>query len=629
MDVTNFPEEISKKYDIIQEIGRGAFSVVYKIKSKIDNKIYCLKRINMKKTPDKENEINILSKLDHQNLVKYYYSYLDNEGVYIVMEFCEYGDLFSLLQSVKKKKVYVNEEIIWDVAMQTLLALEYLHAHKIIHRDIKLLNLFMSKDKSIKIGDMGMSKFVKEDEMNISRVGTPLYLAPELIKKEKYDYKIDIWSFGCSLYHLAKTSPPFNEENLIKLGECIINDQPTHLPSCYSHKLYEFILKLMTKNKNKRPSASEALKLIPNIEKRKLNLKINNNLNHEMSNDNLNNNKTISNDGTAGMNSINDDTSSNNNNKKNDSLKNNDSDDNKIDKKFNEKCLISGQTFYKYFKQNPEKKKIINNNISSNKAINYKNKKNDFILLSKTMSEIKENLSTNKNKLNIKLVNNNNLNNQMKIIEEEEKKEDLLNNNNNNNLIKEETILNDNNRLSKKNKINIENDRYKLTKNENKVNFLLNNNNNLNNNISNNFILNGRKNYFSERKEKLMDKKEEYIIKDGMRTFVTKDNYNLIYGNKIFNLNKKKEFYELKNDINESKVISSNKNKNNDVIFPIIMTHEKRVNKSYNNKVVFDNNNNILKSSSKIKYYPDVLNKFRKTVNNHAFMNKLTIHDLK
>ena len=303
------------------------------------------------------------------------------------MEFCDYGDLFSLLQSVKKKKVYVNEEIIWNVAIQTLLGLEYLHSKKIIHRDIKLLNLFMTKDKKIKIGDMGMSKHVEEGEMNISRVGTPLYIAPELVKKEKYDYKIDIWSFGCSLYHLAKTSPPFNDENLIKLGNSIINEQPASLPSCYSSKLYDFILLLMTKNKNKRPSASEALKLIPE--------KIINHLNNKhieknncIEKENIYENKRIIENESLSDNKINDENDTNNTNNTNNGINiysleqekdfNNKKNNNRLNLT---KGLVSGQTFYHFFKNNSEKRKSnlyikneSNNNI--NKIIEPKNKYN-------------------------------------------------------------------------------------------------------------------------------------------------------------------------------------------------------------------------------------------------------------
>ena len=626
MDViqSNFPVEILSKYEIIQEIGRGAFSVVYKVKSKSDNKIYCLKKINMKKTPDKENEINILSKLDHPNLVKYYYSYLDNEGVYIVMEFCEYGDLYSLLQSVKKKKVYVNEEIIWDVAFQTLLGLEYLHSKQVIHRDIKLLNLFMSKDKKIKIGDMGMSKLVKDDEMNISRVGTPLYLAPELIKKEKYDYKIDIWSFGCSIYHLAKTSPPYNDENLIKLGEAILNDKPSHLPSCYSQKLYDFILKLMTKNKNKRPSASEALKLIPEKEKRKLNTSFNNNDN---SNNNNESNNKNSEQAISNMNSSND----MNNNIDNES-------DSKIDKKFNEKCLISGQTFYKMFKNNNDKKKMTNKLLENNLQNTIKNKKNDFLLLSKALSDTKEDnmshgnssnqVNINKNNNNIIKVtdNTNNIqeNNQMKIIEEE-KKEDL-------------TTLNKEEIINNKPKKNAE----KIQRNENERYINEQNNNNYNlNQLLEKSRLNFGKKYFSERKEKLVTEKgNDYPIRGAMKTFMLKGKNNYIFGNNIvFNSmvnNKKRDLnyynHDLKNDINDIKVINSinfNKNNKENLVFPLIGGHDKRNLKNYNNKLLNENNNN-LKSPRKNKYYPELNgNKFRKTINNYQFRNKLTIHDLK
>ena len=104
MQTLKFPSEITSEFEILQEMGRGAFSTVYKIKSKKNDQIYCLKKLNIKKTHNKENEINILSKLNHPNLVKYISSYLDDEGVYIIMEFCSYGDLYSLLHLVKKKK---------------------------------------------------------------------------------------------------------------------------------------------------------------------------------------------------------------------------------------------------------------------------------------------------------------------------------------------------------------------------------------------------------------------------------------------------------------------------------------------------------------------------------------------
>lgn len=258
------PPLLSSSYQIISELGRGTFSTVYKIKYITTNQYFCLKIITLRKTQDKHNEINLLQNLSHPNLVQFISSFCDENNIYIIMEFCQYGDLYSLLHSVRKKKVYINENIIWDIAYQSLLALDYLHKKHIIHRDIKLLNIFMGKDKVIKIGDFGMSKLLKNKEMKMSRVGTPLYLAPELVKKEKYDYKADIWSLGCSLYHLAKTIPPFNDDNLIRLGYAIVNNEPERIPECYSEELELFIKKLMMKNSKDRPSAEKCINLIPN-----------------------------------------------------------------------------------------------------------------------------------------------------------------------------------------------------------------------------------------------------------------------------------------------------------------------------------------------------------------------------
>ena len=380
----NFPEEILSKYDIIQEMGRGAFSTVYKIKSKKDNTIYCLKKIN------------ILSKLNHPNLVKYITSYEDEEGIYIIMEFCIYGDLYSLLHMVKKKKVYVNEVIIWEIAYQCLLGLEYLHSQQIIHRDIKLLNIFMSSNKIVKIGDMGMSKILTKKEMKLSRVGTPLFLAPELIMKEKYDFKADIWSLGCSIYHLAKTVPPFNDENLIKLGQAIVNDNPPELPGCYSEDLKFFVNKLMTKNKKFRPSATEALKLIPQKIKDKFG-NVGNNLNLkklEEKNRKISNNKKNNED-------LDDKDSKSNINSNNQNILNIQKDPTKESN--NE--LISGQTFYKFFRKNTEKSqsKLTSSILSlkkGNKSSSIFDSKNmnSLLIMSKTMGGTRDGFFHHKNK---------------------------------------------------------------------------------------------------------------------------------------------------------------------------------------------------------------------------------------
>ena len=607
----NFPEEILSKYEIIQEMGRGAFSTVYKIKSKSDNTIYCLKKINIKKTPDRKNEVNILSKLNHPNLVKYISSYEDEEGIYIIMEFCIYGDLYSLLHIVKKKKVYVNEEIIWDIAYQCLLGLEYLHSNQIIHRDIKLLNIFMSKNKIVKIGDMGMSKILDKKEMKLSRVGTPLFLAPELIKKEKYDFKADIWSLGCSIYHLAKTIPPFNDENLVKLGQAIINDNPPKLPECYSEELGNFINKLMTKNKKHRPTAAEALELIPSKIKDKFENE--NNLNKK----NINNNKILKNN--MNINANNKDKNDKKNISHSEQINQKKNDENKIildgQKSLNKQSnlkgsnneLISGQTFYKFFRKNSGKtdRKHKTSILGLNKGYNISSSTfdtknmNSILIMSKTMGGTKEGFFRHNNK-NISRINPSSIKEEI-IIKKEEQKEPSNNSNTNNTILKSgykpKIIETENKKENDKNNFNIiEENKEKYNKNKiNNINNDINEYNNKENNLNKGFN-------FSNRYNSNKENKKFYNIFNKNKT---KTKFNFVNYNG----------YGLYKNYRKENVKNKNFDSDGTIKFPIIGTNI--VSKNIN---IFNNNffiNNKIEQS------------FRKTANSFNFNNKLTIHDLK
>ena len=638
----NFPEEITSKYEILQEMGRGAFSTVYKIKSKIDNNIYCLKKINIKKTPDKTNEINILSKLSHPNLVQYISSCSDDEGIYIVMEFCIYGDLYSLLHMVKKKRVYVNEEIIWDIAYQCLLGLEYLHSKHIIHRDIKLLNIFMSKNKSVKIGDMGMSKIISNKEMKLSRVGTPLYLAPELVRKEKYDFKADIWSFGCSLYHLARTIPPFNDENLIKLGQSIINENPAPLPSCYSDKLTYFINKLMTKDKKLRPSASDALLLIPDKTKEKFDIsnypnikRMNSNVNNDKNNKKIKNNKSNNKDANSKI--INNGNLFNNNK----NIDNNRSNE-----------LISGQTFYKYFRKNSDKtdrkksqnfigSKIGTTTSSQNILFDSKNM-NSYLLMSKTMGGTKEGFFKHKNilysagpinkeKEHKQIFNNFDINTffpveEQKTIDKKDNTIKLNNNISNNDIIKKENIneykpliikseaIENNKSYSNKEKILID---AKIQIKNNKINNNNSEDKNTNANINRNFN-NIKKN-----------KTNNNILVNSILNFNINNSKNM---NNFFNkksVNKNKSGINFFNNYgilkSYQKDIPRNKN---------IFSKEDSKKKEYTSFPIIESNKIEKVNSQRFNNKNDMFefNKmdiFRRTANGFPFQSKLTIHDLK
>lgn len=133
-----------------------------------------------------------------------------------------------------------------------------------MHRDIKCLNIFLSDSKTIKLGDLGVSEIVPSGvTQQGTRIGTPLYLAPELVKNQQYDHKIDMWAIGCALYHLAGLETPFQGDNLVNLGNQIVNKRPKPLPPVYSVKFRMFVEGLLSKAPRDRPSAEEALEGMP------------------------------------------------------------------------------------------------------------------------------------------------------------------------------------------------------------------------------------------------------------------------------------------------------------------------------------------------------------------------------
>ena len=294
-------------FEIIKQLGKGSYGTVYTVRSRIDSNIYVMKKMelnHLKESQQREcyREVSILRKVSHPNIIKYYASFLENESLCIIMEYAELGDLYTLIKHYKRHQKFFDEILLWRISYEILTGLEYLHSNNIIKKKKKCLNLFLSKDHHVKIGDLGVSTISALGGMHCTRVGTPLYLSPELVKQIPYDYKTDIWSFGCSLYHLASLEPPFTGNNLIVLGNNIVKGRPKELPSMYSNELKLFIDKMLTKKPEKRPSAKEAKDLIPKNILEKIFLAFKNKIEiksrpfssvgNRKSNDNTNNNNT-------------------------------------------------------------------------------------------------------------------------------------------------------------------------------------------------------------------------------------------------------------------------------------------------------------------------------------------------
>ena len=254
------------KYEVIGEIGKGSFGTVSKIKRKSDKKILIWKELKYEGISDKEkelivNEISLLKEMNHPNIVKQYETINDerNFKLYIIMEFCDGGDLDKLILKNKFHKKLVDEKLIWDILIQILRALNYIHNEKkILHRDIKPSNIFLDKDYNIKLGDFGLSKkFINEYSNTI--IGTPLYMSPELLERKPYNIKTDIWALGCSLYELATFSTPYEAPNMNVLLNKIKNGLPQRIDKTYSDELWNIISKMLTYDYNKRPSSLQLI----------------------------------------------------------------------------------------------------------------------------------------------------------------------------------------------------------------------------------------------------------------------------------------------------------------------------------------------------------------------------------
>lgn len=156
------------KYEKVGDIGKGSFGTVAKIKRKADGRMLVWKELNYGKMSDKErsmivSEVNILRELRHPNIVRYYDRIIDRESakLYIIMEYCDGGDIATMIKRCKKDKTFLPEDMLWSILSQMIAALSACHNRKegkILHRDLKPGNIFLDSEYNVKLGDFGLSK---------------------------------------------------------------------------------------------------------------------------------------------------------------------------------------------------------------------------------------------------------------------------------------------------------------------------------------------------------------------------------------------------------------------------------------------------------------------------------------
>nr|XP_028574633.1 serine/threonine-protein kinase Nek4 isoform X1 [Podarcis muralis] len=266
------------EYAFVRAVGKGSYGEVSLVRHRQDNKQYVIKRLNLKHASSRERksaeqEAQLLSQLKHPNIVTYRESWEGEDGLlYIVMGFCEGGDLYHKLKEQKGKLLPESQVVEWFV--QIAMALQYLHERHILHRDLKTQNVFLTRSNIIKVGDLGIARVLENQyDMASTLIGTPYYMSPELFSNKPYNYKSDVWALGCCAYEMATLKHAFNAKDMNSLvyriieGKCRIPGISSSttcilppMPKDYSMHLKELIRTMLSKKPEERPSVRSILR---------------------------------------------------------------------------------------------------------------------------------------------------------------------------------------------------------------------------------------------------------------------------------------------------------------------------------------------------------------------------------
>ncbi|XP_072273656.1 serine/threonine-protein kinase PLK1 [Pyxicephalus adspersus] len=242
-------------------LGKGGFAKCYEITDLASREVYAGKIVpkTMLLKPHQKDkmtmEIAIQRSLAHKHVVGFHGFFEDNDFVYVVLELCRRR---SLLELHKRRKAVTEPEARYYLR-QTILGCQYLQGNKVIHRDLKLGNLFLNDDLDVKIGDFGLATKVEFDgERNKTLCGTPNYIAPEVLGKKGHSFEVDIWSIGCIMYTLLVGKPPF-ETSCLKETYLRIKKNEYSIPKHINPVAAALIQKMLHSDPPSRPTIDDLL----------------------------------------------------------------------------------------------------------------------------------------------------------------------------------------------------------------------------------------------------------------------------------------------------------------------------------------------------------------------------------
>ncbi|CAH0747163.1 unnamed protein product [Diatraea saccharalis] len=253
--------QTSCSYQRLRFFGKGGFAKCYEIQDLSNHQVYAGKIVSKKlmvKTSQKEKmaqEISIHRSLQHKHVVGFHSFFEDSLNIYIILELCKRR---SMMELHKRRKAITEPETRFYMH-QILLGVQYLHSKRIIHRDLKLGNLFLDDDLHVKIGDFGLAARIEyEGERKQTLCGTPNYIAPEILTKKGHSFEVDIWSLGCIMYTLLVGKPPF-ETSTLKDTYKRIKQCEYRIPSSLRKPAASMIVLQLQSNPARRPSVDKLL----------------------------------------------------------------------------------------------------------------------------------------------------------------------------------------------------------------------------------------------------------------------------------------------------------------------------------------------------------------------------------
>ncbi|KAK9106785.1 hypothetical protein Syun_022796 [Stephania yunnanensis] len=257
-------EDPSTKYELLDELGKGSFGAVYKARDIRTSELVAIKVISLSVEEEGYDdicgEIDMLQQCSHPNVVRYFGSYQGEEYLWIVMEYCGGGSVADLMNATEES---LEEHQIAYICREALKGLSYLHSIFKVHRDVKGGNILLTEQGEVKLGDFGIAaQLTRTMSKRNTLIGTPHWMAPEVIEESRYDGKVDVWALGVSAIEMAEGLPPRSTVHPMRVLFMISSEPAPMLEDKEKWSLifHDFVAKCLTKEPRLRPSATEMLK---------------------------------------------------------------------------------------------------------------------------------------------------------------------------------------------------------------------------------------------------------------------------------------------------------------------------------------------------------------------------------